>query len=467
MIQRLIIIFLFACITICSDGQTHFKQPAYDTIHSGVPWFDQHGNTVSAHGAGIIKEGDRYYLFGEFKTDSANVFNGFACYSSTDLYNWTFERMALPVQEEGKLGPNRVGERPKVMKSPATGEYVMFMHVDSTDYKDQYVGYATAKTITGPYTFRGPILYQGKPIRRWDMGTFQDDDGTGYLLVHHGDIYRLSDDYQRIEAQVANDIEGAGESPAMVKKNGTYYLLTSNLTSWERNDNQYHTAPSLSGPWTEQGLFAPKGSLTWNSQCSFVLAINGSKDTTFMYMGDRWSFPKQQSAATYVWQPLTIDQGRLSIPAFQESWTVDVTTGTHRAYSNEQKEIPLMDADTAYFHGNWAKDTAGTRSASRKGDRFAFPFTGIGLSLYGLARPDGGYAEISIQDQHGKSVVETVVDMYCQYPAATLKFVSPTLKRGRYTLTVTVMGERGNWSDKRRSDYGSTGYVVALQKVLV
>src|SRR5690606_29954604 len=109
MIQRLIIIFLFASITLCSDGQTHFKQPVYDAIHSGVPWFDQHGNTVSAHGAGIIKEGDRYYLFGEFKTDSANVFNGFACYSSTDLYNWTFECMALPVQEEGKLGPTRVG----------------------------------------------------------------------------------------------------------------------------------------------------------------------------------------------------------------------------------------------------------------------------------------------------------------------------------------------------------------------
>ena len=29
----------------------------------------------------------------------------------------------------------------------------------------------------------------------WDMGTFVDENGTAYLLLHEGDIYRLSDDY--------------------------------------------------------------------------------------------------------------------------------------------------------------------------------------------------------------------------------------------------------------------------------
>jgi hypothetical protein len=27
-----------------------------DAIYSGIPWFDQNGNVVSAHGANIIKE---------------------------------------------------------------------------------------------------------------------------------------------------------------------------------------------------------------------------------------------------------------------------------------------------------------------------------------------------------------------------------------------------------------------------
>lgn len=85
-----------------------------------------------------------------------------------------------------------------------------------------------------------------------------------------------------------NGLKGAGESPAMLKKDGTYYWLSSQTTSWERNDNMYWTSKSLSGPWEYRGEFCPKGSLTWNSQCSFVLPLeNGS----FMYMGDRWSFP--------------------------------------------------------------------------------------------------------------------------------------------------------------------------------
>ena len=37
-------------------------------IVSGVSWYDQRGETVSAHGANIICDGGRYYLFGEYKT---------------------------------------------------------------------------------------------------------------------------------------------------------------------------------------------------------------------------------------------------------------------------------------------------------------------------------------------------------------------------------------------------------------
>ena len=169
-----------------------------DALYSGVPWYDDKGNVVSAHGANIIKDNNRYYLFGEAHTDTSNAFVGFNCYSSADLYNWKFESVALPVQHNGKLGPNRVGERPKVMKCPKTGEYVMYMHVDTLGYIDQFIGYAVSKKITGPYSFMGPLLFDGKPIRKWDMGTFQDKDGSGYVLIHGGEIYKLSDDYKSV-----------------------------------------------------------------------------------------------------------------------------------------------------------------------------------------------------------------------------------------------------------------------------
>lgn len=282
---------------------------AYDhsdkIIHNGIPWFDEQGNIINAHGACIVEDGGRYWLFGEYKSDTSNAFPGFGCYSSTDLVNWKFERVVLPVQKDGILGPNRVGERVKVMKCPKTGEFVMLMHADDMKYNDPYIGVATCKTINGDYELQGPILFNGKPIKRWDMGTFQDTDGKGYLLIHHGPIYRLSNDYRSVEAEVAH-VEGMGESPAMFKKNGIYYLLTSNLTSWERNDNYYFTASSIEGPWERHGLFCPEGTLTHNSQSTFVFPLKQGNDTIPMYMGDRWSYPHQASAATYVWLPLQV-----------------------------------------------------------------------------------------------------------------------------------------------------------------
>lgn len=79
----------------------------YEAIYSGISWFDQNNKEVNAHGACILKEGDRYYLFGEYHTDTSNAFIGFSCYSSTDLMNWRFENMVLKVQPDGLLGPNR------------------------------------------------------------------------------------------------------------------------------------------------------------------------------------------------------------------------------------------------------------------------------------------------------------------------------------------------------------------------
>lgn len=204
-------------------------------VVNGIPWFDDKGNIVNAHGACIVEENGRYYLFGEWKSDKSNAFPGFSCCSSDDLVNWKFENIVLRVQPEGILGPNRVGERVKVMKCPKTGEYIMLMHADDMGYKDPYIGLATCKTIAGDYQLQGPLLYKGQPVKRWDMGTFQDTDGKGYLLIHHGPVYRLSDDYRSIEAEVAH-IKGMGESPAMfvgnsVQRNSCCYCWR-NKPSW-------------------------------------------------------------------------------------------------------------------------------------------------------------------------------------------------------------------------------------------
>jgi hypothetical protein len=443
------------------------KQKRYNAIYSGIPWFDDKGNTVNAHGANIVKDKDKYYLFGERHTDTSNAFAGFNCYSSADLYNWKFESIALPVQQNGKLGPNRVGERPKVMKCPATGEYIMYMHVDTLGYTDQFVGYAISNNITGPYTFRGPLLYNGKSILKWDMGTFQDKDGSGYVLLHGGDIYKLSDDYKSITEQVNKAMAPGFESPALFKKDSLYYFLGSNLTSWERNDNYYYTASSLKGPWTIRDLFCPQGTLTWNSQTTFVLPIEGSKETTYMFMGDRWAFPKQASAASYVWQPMIISGTSISIPTYVQAWQINQSTGEATSVAVGKKIIKNDDKQFITYSGNWQQDTLSVKSANEKAASFTVKFKGTQVGFYGLARRSGGYAHVALQNKDGKTIFTSIVDMYCKYSTQTLKFLTPTLKKDNYTLVVTVMGQHGNWSDKRKNFFGSTGNFVSLDKIVV
>jgi len=461
------ILFFFFLSSFCCFSCIAQQRGASNAICSGIPWFDDKGDVVSAHGGCIVKDNGRYYLFGEKHSDTANAFAGFTCYSSTDLYNWKFESMALPVQPSGKMGPNRVGERVKVMKCPKTGGYVMYMHADTLGYTDQFVGYATSNNITGPYVFEGPLLFRGSPIRKWDMGTFQDKDGSGYILLHGGEIYKLSADYKSMAEQVNKNMTAGFESPAIFRKDSLYYFLGSKLTSWERNDNEYFTATSLQGPWIKRGLFAPEGTLTWNAQTTFVLPIEGSEDTTYLFMGDRWSFPRQASAATYVWQPLTVSGTSLSIAKYLDAWAVNTATGNVSPVEVGRKTIRNNNKKKIAYSGNWQADTASVMRSDEKGASFSVTFNGTQIGFYGLARPDGGYAQVTLQNSRGKTVLRSVVDMYCKFPVASLTFLSPVLAKAKYTLVVSVMGEKSNWSDKRKNLYGSTGYFVSLDKIVI
>lgn len=429
-------------------------------IRNGIPWFDNNRNIVNAHGACIVRDGGKYYLFGEYKSDTSNAFPGFSCYSSTDLVNWTFERVVLPMQKDGIMGPDRVGERVKVMKCPSTGEYVMLMHSDNLGYKDPYIAYATSPTINGEYTFRGPLLYQGKPIKRWDMGTFQDSDGTGYLLIHHGMIFRLSKDYKSAE-ELLPHIDGMGESPAMFKKDGLYYMLTSNLTSWEKNDNFYLTAPSIRGPWTKRGCFCPEGTLTYASQTTFVFPLIEGKDTVPMFMGDRWSYPHQASAATYVWMPLQVKGASLSIPEYWQSWDIRTLKPVAPLQGSvETRKVRLSPV------ANWTKE-GGLLKSQKKDSRASVTFTGRKIAVTGITDCHSGYARVNIYNAKKKKIFTSLVDFYSKKPDEAVRFMSPDFPKGTYTLELVNTADSPTWTDKTKAIYGSDGTYVTLKGFFV
>lgn len=426
-------------------------------ITNGVTWYDDQNRPVNAHGACIVREKGRYYLFGEYKSDTTNAFPGFSCYSSPDLAHWTFERVALGVQPDGILGPNRVGERVKVMHCPKTGKYVMLMHADDMRYMDPHIGLAVADSINGEYRFIGPLLYQGEPIRRWDMGTFQDNDGRGYLLIHHGPIYRLSDDYLSAEALVAN-VEGSGEAPTLLHKDSLYYIIYSKLTSWEKNDNFYFTAPRIEGPWTKHDAFCPVGSLTWNSQSTFCLPIQQGDSTTYLYMGDRWSYPHQASSATYVWMPLQVNGDSLSIPQYYHSWNLQ--TGKPVDLLEGCQDLTLEpDKDWVLQEGIYQSNVSGsTLKAHFKGGR---------IVLVGQTGIHHGYGRITIADASGQTVFTNLIDCYSKAPDFGPRLVSPHFPEGDYLITVTVTGDHGTWTDKSKHIFGSDDNNVTVSRIAV
>lgn len=201
----------------------------------------------------------------------------------------------------------------------------------------------------------------------------------GYLQRANGlRIDALTSDYLNVSSSTYLWSDSI-EAPAILKKNGYYFMFGSHLTGWSPNDNvsvlialisskqsllllvfsrssatlSHHTgqvfvnvsvstkvycyATSLSGPWSSWATFASTGSNTYTSQTNYVLPLGSSG----IYMGDRW-VSSNLMRSTYVWLPLTIS-GTTVTMANYVNWTPNVSAGTWAAGPSETQP----EAETA------------------------------------------------------------------------------------------------------------------------
>jgi hypothetical protein len=307
---------------------------APQTIRPGELWPDDRGNHVQAHGGGIIKVGDTYYWFGEYRAQDNQPDKRYVgCYASKDLAHWTFRNTVLKQTDPENFGPNWVLERPKVFFNAKTKKFVMYMHIDGPlpgqtgGYKLARVGVATSDTVDGDYKYLRSFRPLDQESR--DIGQFIDDDGSAYLVFESRPtkgffLAKLSDDYLSVEKEVCL-IKAPLEGGAIVHYNGLYYAIGSALTGWSPNPNKYATAPALEGPWSEFTDIAPPETKTYGSQSTMMIKVVGPKATTVIFMGDIWK-PRSQWDSRYLWMPLEIGGGKLWLPEPKE-WTLDVETG--------------------------------------------------------------------------------------------------------------------------------------------
>lgn len=88
---------------------------------------------INAHGGGVLYHEGKYYWFGEHRPESGFVTEkGINCYSSTDLLNWNYEGVVLPISEAkgSDIEKGCIMERPKVIYNKQTGKFVMWFHLE-------------------------------------------------------------------------------------------------------------------------------------------------------------------------------------------------------------------------------------------------------------------------------------------------------------------------------------------------
>jgi len=309
------------------------EQPSFAP---GELWPDNNKVHINAHGGGIIRQGRRYFWFGEHKIagpdgNSAQV--GVHCYSSSNLYDWRDEGIALKVSDDpsSDIVKGSVIERPKVVYNKKTKSFVMWFHLElrGQGYEAARVGVATSKRVTGPYAFIRSFRPDDAESR--DMTVFQDDDGKAYLF-HSSEgnstmhISLLSDDYLSTSGKFVRVFEGRYmEAPAVFKHSGKYYLIASGCTGWAPNAARSAVADSIFGPWKELGNPwqgpSEQTEISFDTQSTFALPIKHKGKDIVILMADRWR-PKNPIDGRYIWLPVDFVNGE-PIMKWRNKWTLD------------------------------------------------------------------------------------------------------------------------------------------------
>lgn len=350
-------------------------QSDYNKFTPGELWLDNNNLHINAHGGGFLFHDGIYYWFGEHKVAGElgnKAMVGVHAYSSKDLYNWKDEGIALKMHTDtlSLLQLGSVLERPKVIYNKKTQKFVMWFHHELKDqgYKAALTGVAVADKVTGPYTylnsfrihpnvlplnfseeqFSNVAIIEKREDENWkqkvidggyfkrdfetgqmsrDMTLFVDDDETAYHITASEEnqtllISKLSNDYLSLSNEYVRVFPGGrNEAPAIFKKDGKYFMISSGLTGWKPNPGKLSVSDNMMGNWTALGNPCigkdEEMNTTFWSQSTYVLPVVGKKDA-FIFMADRWR-PENHIDGRYIWLPVEFENG-IPVLKWVDSW---------------------------------------------------------------------------------------------------------------------------------------------------
>jgi len=320
---------------------------------NGVIWRDTDGNPLHAHGGHMLYHNGYWYWYGEDRRNNIYV----SCYRSADLEKWEFRNHVLTTDskcEETRVRSdlnlrnedNRISdgsgsglavsgrgkvnlERPKVLYNKKTGKFVLWAHYENgRDYHCAACAIATCDTPDGDFVYHGSFNPYGYMSR--DCTLWQEEDGTAYFISASRDnadthVYRLAEDYLNVEALVGSLWQGEyREAPAVMKKDGTYFMFSSYCTGWDPNQGKYAFSDSMEKAFSVLKNFGDE--TTFDSQPAFILPLDSSKGRQYLYVGDRWSGNEYFSSG-YIFLLIRFDEAGMPYITWNERFELDSTNG--------------------------------------------------------------------------------------------------------------------------------------------
>ena len=309
-------------------------------VPGGLNTYDnQHGSSVVYETSGT-KVGDKYYSY-SLKSHSGKKDIYLAERTSTDGVHFGEERNVADSSQNSALENCKI-ESVHIEYAKKTGQIVVWAHWEKpSGYSD---GKALVITGTPGGKFKVHHVYNPLDIQVRDMAVFFDDDGTGYLIAAANKpgqganatlyIFKMNADYSGVTEVVKTLHENQyREFPNMIKKDGYYFLFTSQAAGWYPSSGAYTVTKDLKGKWS--GLRSIGNSSTFSSQSGWILDLQGKNQLMHAY---RWLKGNGTSGTTLC--PLYFDKG---FAFYDYCPTFKYSTKTGDLYPVQEGELLSQD----------------------------------------------------------------------------------------------------------------------------
>lgn len=286
------------------DGETQqysaVKSLVPCKLPAGLDTYDNQAGSSLVYETSGTKVGDTYYSYA-LRSHAGQNDIYLAESTSSDGKRFGNERTVADSGQNADLASCKI-ESVHIEYVSAANKIVVWAHWEQpSGYND---GKALVITGTPGGSFTVHHVYNPLDIQVRDMAIFFDDDNTGYLIAAANKagqganatiyIFRMNEDYNDVTEIVKTLHENQyREFPNLIKRNGWYFLFTSQAAGWYPSSGAYTVTDDLYGDWSE--LRSIGNTSTFSSQSGWIVNLQNQNYLMHAY---RWLRASSTSGTT-------------------------------------------------------------------------------------------------------------------------------------------------------------------------